>query len=59
MLLIFNNISFASPHSSLHHELLNFMLVAVSTQLRSGPSPGPKDVHPFIDAAMVQVLTKG
>ena len=60
MLLIFNYIFIASPQSSLlHHELLNFMLVAISTQLRSGPSPGPKDVHPFIDAAMVQVLTKG
>ncbi|KAL6971659.1 hypothetical protein U1Q18_031338 [Sarracenia purpurea var. burkii] len=38
----------------LHHELLNFMLVAMSTQLLSGPSPGPEDIHPFIDAAMVQ-----
>ncbi|KAE9455383.1 hypothetical protein C3L33_12704, partial [Rhododendron williamsianum] len=38
----------------LHHELLNFMLVAMSTQLLSGPSPEPKDFHPFIDAAMVQ-----
>ncbi|XP_071691533.1 uncharacterized protein [Rutidosis leptorrhynchoides] len=36
----------------LHHELLNFMLIAMSTQLISGPSPGPNDVHPFIDAAM-------
>ncbi|XP_024979605.1 dymeclin isoform X2 [Cynara cardunculus var. scolymus] len=36
----------------LHHELLNFMLIAMSTQLLSGPSPGPNDVHPFIDAAM-------
>uniref|UniRef100_A0A5B7BGA3 Dymeclin n=1 Tax=Davidia involucrata TaxID=16924 RepID=A0A5B7BGA3_DAVIN len=44
-----------SPNTYLlHHELLNFMLVAMSTQLLSGPSPGPKDVHPFIDAAMVQ-----
>ncbi|KAK6929907.1 hypothetical protein RJ641_004001 [Dillenia turbinata] len=44
-----------SPHTYiLHHELLNFMLVAMSTQLLSGPSPGPKDVHPFIDAAMFQ-----
>ncbi|XP_057476837.1 uncharacterized protein LOC130764551 [Actinidia eriantha] len=44
-----------SQHASLlHHELLNFMLVAMSTQLLSGPSPGPKDIHPFIDAAMVQ-----
>lgn len=38
----------------LHHELLNFMLIAMSTQLLSGPSPGPKDVNPFIDAAMAQ-----
>lgn len=41
----------------LHHELLNFMLVAMSTQLCSGPSPGPKDMHPFIDAAMLQEST--
>ncbi|XP_057957180.1 uncharacterized protein LOC131150470 [Malania oleifera] len=38
----------------LHHELLNFMLVAMSTQLLSGPSPGLNDVNPFIDAAMTQ-----
>ncbi|KAE8022666.1 hypothetical protein FH972_008449 [Carpinus fangiana] len=38
----------------LHLELLNFMLIAMSTQLLCGPSPGPKDVNPFIDAAMVQ-----
>ncbi|TQD99118.1 hypothetical protein C1H46_015237 [Malus baccata] len=38
----------------LHLELLNFMLVAMSTQLLSGPSPGPEDVNPFIDAAMSQ-----
>ncbi|XAR57285.1 hypothetical protein NMG60_11025365 [Bertholletia excelsa] len=38
----------------LHHELLNFMVVAMSTQLLSGPSPGQKDVHPFVDAAMCQ-----
>ncbi|KAL8234505.1 hypothetical protein R6Q59_020605 [Mikania micrantha] len=38
----------------LHHELLNFILIAMSTQLLSGPSPGPNDVHPFIDAAMSQ-----
>ncbi|KAK8684725.1 hypothetical protein V6N13_040741 [Hibiscus sabdariffa] len=35
-------------------ELLNFMLVAMSTQLLSGPTPGPKDVNPFLDAAMSQ-----
>lgn len=39
----------------LHQELLNFVLVAMSTQLLSGPTPGPKDVNPFIDAAMDQV----
>ncbi|XP_062169097.1 uncharacterized protein LOC133875099 isoform X2 [Alnus glutinosa] len=38
----------------LHLELLNFMLIAMSTQLLCGPSPGPKDVNPFIDAAMIQ-----
>jgi FlaG/FlaF family flagellin (archaellin) len=30
----------------------------MSTQLCSGPSPEPKDVHPFIDAAMLQVTTE-
>ncbi|KAG1347709.1 putative Dymeclin [Cocos nucifera] len=44
----------ASDSCLLHHELLNLMLVAMSTQLCSGPSPGPKDVHPFIGAAMLQ-----
>ncbi|PON79978.1 Dymeclin [Parasponia andersonii] len=39
----------------LHLELLNFMLIAMSTQLLSGPSPGLKDVNPFIDAAMAPV----
>ncbi|XP_044500377.1 dymeclin isoform X2 [Mangifera indica] len=44
-----------SPQTNLlHQELLNFMLIAMSTQLLSGPSPGPKDVHPFIDAAMAE-----
>ncbi|XP_022956230.1 dymeclin-like [Cucurbita moschata] len=38
----------------LHVELLNFMLIAMSTQLLSGPSPRPKDFNPFIDAAMAQ-----
>lgn len=47
---------FVSPQTNLlHQELLNFMLIAMSTQLLSGPSPGPKDVHPFIDAAMAEV----
>ncbi|KAK8709638.1 hypothetical protein V6N13_060651 [Hibiscus sabdariffa] len=35
-------------------ELLNFMLVAMSTQLLSGPTPGLKDLNPFLDAAMSQ-----
>lgn len=39
----------------LHHELLNFMLIVMSTQLLYWPSPGPSDTNPFIDAAMVQV----
>ncbi|KAE8717627.1 Chlorophyllase 1 family protein [Hibiscus syriacus] len=44
-----------SPMTSLlHQELLNFVLVAMSTQLLSGPTPGPKDVNPFLDAAMSQ-----
>ncbi|KAL0388542.1 UNVERIFIED_CONTAM: Dymeclin [Sesamum radiatum] len=38
----------------LHQELLNFLLIAMSTQLLSGPTPGPNDIHPFIDAAMAQ-----
>ncbi|KAH9618014.1 hypothetical protein KSS87_003236 [Heliosperma pusillum] len=45
----------ASPRTyRLHYELLNFMMVAMSTQLLSGPSPGPKDVHPFSNAVMAQ-----
>lgn len=40
----------------LHYELLNFMLVALSTQLLSGPSLGADDIHPFFDAAMSQVI---
>ncbi|OIW12485.1 hypothetical protein TanjilG_04649 [Lupinus angustifolius] len=38
----------------LHLELLNFMIIAMSTQLLCGPSPGPDDVNPFLDAAMAQ-----
>ncbi|GMH08470.1 hypothetical protein Nepgr_010310 [Nepenthes gracilis] len=41
----------------LHYELLNFMIVATSTQLLSQPSPGPQDVHPFMDAAMAQEMS--
>ncbi|CAA7015354.1 unnamed protein product [Microthlaspi erraticum] len=44
-----------SPNSYvLHQELLNFMLVTMSTQLRSVPSSGPRYANPFIDAAMAQ-----
>jgi hypothetical protein len=54
ILLIFI-IYLASPNSYvLHQELLNFMLVTMSTQLLSGPSHGPTDANPFIDAAMTQ-----
>ncbi|KAL2948697.1 hypothetical protein AAZX31_20G138400 [Glycine max] len=38
----------------LHLELLNFMIIGMSTQLLCGPSPGPNDVNPFLDAAMAQ-----
>ncbi|KAH1227045.1 Dymeclin [Glycine max] len=40
----------------LHLELLNFMIIAISTQLLCGPSPGPNDVNPFLDAAMAQQI---
>lgn len=43
----------------LHHELLNFLLIAMSTQLLSGPSPGPSEKHPFIDVVMNQVDCSG
>lgn len=56
IVLVIMKVFVASPQTYLlHQELLNFMLIAMSTQLLSGPSPGPKDVHPFIDAAMVEV----
>ncbi|KAM3332872.1 hypothetical protein ACQJBY_028165 [Aegilops geniculata] len=48
------SVDVSSESCYLHHELLNLMLVLMSTQLCSGPSPEPKDVHPFIDAAMLQ-----
>ena len=57
ILLIFI-IYLASPNSYvLHQKLLNFMIVAMSIQLLSGPSPGPRDANPFIDAAMSQVTS--
>ncbi|WJX14670.1 hypothetical protein P8452_04892 [Trifolium repens] len=44
-----------SPNTFLLHlELLNFMIIAMSTQLLCGPSPGANDVNPFLDAAMAQ-----
>ncbi|CAL1411269.1 unnamed protein product [Linum trigynum] len=44
-----------SPNTSgLHQELLNFLFVAMSTQLLYGPTPGPADMNPFIDAAMTR-----
>lgn len=44
-----------SPQTDvLHQELLNFFVIAMSTQLLSGPTPGSNDLHPFIDAAMGQ-----
>ncbi|KAJ4967966.1 hypothetical protein NE237_014667 [Protea cynaroides] len=53
--LSFIGMSDVSSHTCLlHHELLNFLFVAMSTQLYYAPSLGPKDVHPFLDAAIVQ-----
>ncbi|RID40173.1 hypothetical protein BRARA_J00236 [Brassica rapa] len=53
--LSFIGLTEVSPNSYvLHQELLNFMIVAMSTQLLSGPSPGPRDTNPFIDAAISQ-----
>jgi hypothetical protein len=47
---------YCSPNTFLLHlELLNFMIIAMSTQLLCGPSPGANDVNPFLDAAMAQV----
>ncbi|ESW17735.1 hypothetical protein PHAVU_007G263800 [Phaseolus vulgaris] len=38
----------------LHLELLNFMIIAMSTQLLCEPSPRSNDVNPFLDAVMAQ-----
>ncbi|KEH43790.1 putative dymeclin [Medicago truncatula] len=44
-----------SPNTFLLHlELLNFLIITMSTQLLCGSSPGPNDVNPFLDAAMAQ-----
>ncbi|XP_057873570.2 uncharacterized protein LOC131079592 [Cryptomeria japonica] len=57
-LLGFVGLADVTPSSYLLHvEVVNLLLVAMSTQLHSGPSPGPKDIHPFIDAAMMQEST--
>lgn len=56
VLLILCGFSDSSDTYLLHYELLNFMLVALSTQLLSGPSLGADDIHPFFDAAMSQVI---
>lgn len=59
-LIMFSSLNFigkvnVSPGTYLlHQELLNFIVIASSTQLLSGPTPGPNDIHPFIDAAMAQ-----
>ncbi|MBA0857451.1 hypothetical protein Goshw_012698 [Gossypium schwendimanii] len=54
VLTFLGSIDVSPTTSLLHQELLNFMLVVMSTQLLSGPTPGPKDVNPFLDAAMSQ-----
>ncbi|KAK8511106.1 hypothetical protein V6N13_013518 [Hibiscus sabdariffa] len=54
VLTFLGSIDVSPTTSLLHQELLNFVLVAMSTQLLSGPTPGPKDVNPFLDAAMSQ-----
>lgn len=38
----------------LHLEVGNLLLVMMSTQLHSAVSPGPKNIHIFLDAAMLQ-----
>uniref|UniRef100_A0A0D6R327 Dymeclin n=1 Tax=Araucaria cunninghamii TaxID=56994 RepID=A0A0D6R327_ARACU len=54
-LLCFIGSSDVTPSSYLLHlEVINLLLVAMSTQLHSQATLGPKDIHPFIDAAMVQ-----
>ncbi|KAK8984258.1 hypothetical protein V6N11_029575 [Hibiscus sabdariffa] len=54
VLTFLGSIDVSPTTSRLHQELLNFMLVAMSTQLLSGPTPGLKDLNPFLDAAMSQ-----
>ncbi|GAB2210226.1 hypothetical protein Drorol1_Dr00015486 [Drosera rotundifolia] len=46
------NVDVSSVTYLLHSELLNLMIVSMSTQLRS-PS-GLKEAHPFIETAMIQ-----
>ncbi|WCJ23861.1 hypothetical protein M5689_005863 [Euphorbia peplus] len=54
VLRFIGSVDVSSKTYMLHQELLNFMLVAMSTQLLYGPSPGLADMNPFIDAAMNQ-----
>lgn len=54
VLSFIGSVSLSDEKYLLHVELLNFMLIAMSTQLLSGPSPRPKDFNPFIDAIMTQ-----
>ncbi|XP_021899520.1 dymeclin [Carica papaya] len=54
VLSFIGSIDISADTYPLHQELLNFMLVAMSTQLLSEPSPGPGHINPFIDAAVSQ-----
>ena len=53
--VLFSPVNYSANTYLLHLELLNFMIIAMSTQLLCGPSPGSNDVNPFLDAAMAQV----
>ncbi|KAL9271448.1 Dymeclin-like protein [Drosera capensis] len=52
VLSFIGNVDVSSVTYLLHCELLNLMIVAMSTQLRS--SSGVKEVHPFIETTMIQ-----
>ncbi|XP_038707311.1 dymeclin isoform X1 [Tripterygium wilfordii] len=54
VLSFIGSIDVSSNTYVLFQELLNFMLVAMSTQLLSGPSLELKEANLFIDAAMIQ-----
>ncbi|KAJ7522567.1 hypothetical protein O6H91_18G017800 [Diphasiastrum complanatum] len=54
-LLSFIGSSDINPNSYLLQlELVNLLLVMMSTQLYSGPAEGPVGAHPFLDAAIMQ-----